>query len=438
MRLHSDGSIYFSGHSSPSFQPTPGAYQDKINGPGDAIVGRLDPTGSRLLFATYLGGPKNDLILRNAVAPDGSIWVTLSSYDPCCSGSDYRLIRLDAEGKNKLVDLPFYVGDITTNQNGELLAITQDPHPPSANAFMTNACPFYGLGYARLSADGKLLFFTYLPQSSDTDFHSVGPHGLPVVRVDTPLQGSDHFEIIENQDMGVFAGCMVNAASYTVGDVVTPGEIVSIFGSKLGPDKGVAFSLESGYLPTSLGGIQVLVNNRPIPLLYVSASQINAILPFDLQPLSHPETVVKTSNGSASSNRLPASYVANAGLSLFSLDGSGQGQAAAINEDGTVNSPQHPAKPGSRVLLFGTGGGQTNPSSTAGEVTLLEIRWLVNPIPLSAGKIPLDVEFEGAAPGLVSGVNQINIKLPDPMPKIDGYPSGTLPIGRVTISVTGN
>ncbi len=438
MRLHSDGSVYFAGINSPSFQPTPGAYQQTINGPKDAIVGRLDPTGSRLLFATYLGGPAYDTIRSNAVTPDGSVWVTVASYDPCCSNDEYRLIHLDAEGKNKLVDLPFYIGDITTNQNGDLLAITQDPHTPSANAFMTNGCPYYGLGYARISADGSLLFFTYLPQSSQTNFDGIGPHGLPIVTLNAVLQGSNRFEIIEGQDMGILAGCMVNAASYTVGDRFSHGEIVTIFGSKLGPNNGVAFSLESGHLPTSLGDMQVLVNNQPIPLLYVSSSQINAILPFDLQPLSHPEMVVTTSNGAATSNLLPASYVADASLSLFSLDGSGQGQAAAINEDGSVNSPQHRAKPGSRVLLFGTGGGQTNPSSTAGEVTPLEIRWLVNSIALSAGKIPLDVEFEGAAPGLVSGVNQINIKLPDPMPKIDGYPSGTLPIGNVTISVTGN
>jgi hypothetical protein len=57
IRLHSDGSVYFIGQSSPSFQPSRGAFQTKLNGPTDGIIGRLDPSGSRLLFATYLGGP---------------------------------------------------------------------------------------------------------------------------------------------------------------------------------------------------------------------------------------------------------------------------------------------------------------------------------------------------------------------------------------------
>ena len=132
-------------------------------------------------------------------------------------------------------------------------------------------------------------------------------------------------------------------------------------------------------------------------------------------------------------------------LTLFTLSGTGTGPAAAINQDGTVNSPQHPAYPGSRVMLFGTGGGATNPPSIAGEITPAEIRKLVGPTSVFAPGVGfLTVEFAGAAPGLAAGVTQINVVLPNVLPKMDGRDSALLPIqaggdfrlGRQTNEVT--
>jgi uncharacterized protein (TIGR03437 family) len=108
-----------------------------------------------------------------------------------------------------------------------------------------------------------------------------------------------------------------------------------------------------------------------------------------------------------------------------------------------------PAKPGSTVALFGTGGGQTNPPSLAGEITPLVLRPLVNPPFVMIGYVAMvNVEWAGAAPGLVSGVTQINVKLPDVIPVVPGIPKGTIPLlvvgeggfytGGGTISVAVN
>jgi uncharacterized protein (TIGR03437 family) len=101
-------------------------------------------------------------------------------------------------------------------------------------------------------------------------------------------------------------------------------------------------------------------------------------------------------------------------------------------------------------MLFGTGGGQTNPSSVAGEVTPLELRPLLS-VPqvyiLSSTAIPMNVEYAGAAPTLLSGVTQLNVTLPDAIPT--SYPPGTLHLSvveagvpyfsaTVTIYVSGN
>ena len=101
-----------------------------------------------------------------------------------------------------------------------------------------------------------------------------------------------------------------------------------------------------------------------------------------------------------------------------------------LNEDGTVNSQEHPAQPGSTVSLFGTGGGQTVPASVAGEITPPGLRPLVNnpQVGIYNGPLTLSLQYAGAAPGLVSGVTQINVTLPVVFPFVEDFPAGTLPL----------
>src|SRR5262249_39084041 len=83
-KLHTDGSIYFSGTAAAGFPVTPGAYQSTPSGGYDAVIARLDPNGTKLIFGTYLGGSTTDWILRMAVAPDGSVWAAVDSFTDCC------------------------------------------------------------------------------------------------------------------------------------------------------------------------------------------------------------------------------------------------------------------------------------------------------------------------------------------------------------------
>ncbi len=210
---------------------------------------------------------------------------------------------------------------------------------------------------------------------------------------------------------------------------LSPGAIVSIFGSGLGPQPGVAFDLVNGRVPLSLGGTQVLVDGIPTPILYSSYGQLNVILPFSLVTgSSHP--IVQVISNTTSANPLSSSYVQAGGISLFRTGTA----AAAVNQDGTLNSPQSPAPPGSTVALFGTGGGQTVPPSLAGEVTPPELRYLANQpqVQIAGTGFILSPTYAGAAPGLISGVDQINITLPNPIPTAPGYPKGTLPLQVLT------
>ncbi len=122
-------------------------------------------------------------------------------------------------------------------------------------------------------------------------------------------------------------------------------------------------------LSTSLGGTQVWMAGQtaPLPLLFVSDTQINAILPNGFSNNLSIASPIWVTTGSTSSE-----YYSEFGLqavpTLFTSSGFGYGQLAALNRDGTVNSPENPAARGSFVSLFGTGGGITSPIIGSGQV----------------------------------------------------------------------
>ncbi|MEP6538889.1 MAG: hypothetical protein ABJF23_26375 [Bryobacteraceae bacterium] len=422
-KLHSDGSVYYAGYSTGGFPVTAGAYQQAPAGKEDAIVGRLDPSGSKLVFGTYIGGVDTDWILRTAVAPDGSVWAAVSSFVQCCVNIRNRLVRFDPNGQRLLADKPIDVGDVAVDPAGSLHATAAGPFTVGPDAFLGNACAQSALAYIKLSPSGEQLFASYLPYGSGTDFDGKSVRGLPILKI-----GDGRFEVAEGQSMGVYTGCVLDAASFGNPDTISPGEIVTLFGSRMGPLEGIAFRPQDGRVPTSLGGTRVLVNGEPVPILFASYWQVNAILPYSLQEGARPKIQVE-SNGSVG-NELAGSFVQRARISLFRTDNTANPPAAALNEDGTVNSARNPAKNGSRVVLFGTGGGPTVPASVAGEITPLELRRLQYgaTVQIAQRGPMLMVEFAGAAPGLVAGVIQINVKLPDALADIEGYPRGVLPL----------
>jgi len=117
--------------------------------------------------------------------------------------------------------------------------------------------------------------------------------------------------------------------------------------------------------------------------------------------------------------------------SLFTADQSGKGQGAILNQDGSVNSDSNPADQGSIVVLWGTGDGQTDPPGVDGVLAPDVLADLARPllgVTVQIDNLDADVIYDGAAPGLVAGVLQINVRLPD------GVHSGDVP---VVVSVGG-
>jgi uncharacterized protein (TIGR03437 family) len=204
---------------------------------------------------------------------------------------------------------------------------------------------------------------------------------------------------------------IVNAACYT-GQAVAPGEIVLLFGSGLGPPE-LLLALPDGsrQMPLALSGIRVLFDGSQAPLLYVQDNQLSVIVPYTVSGNSNVQVQVE-SQGVLS---LPATLeVLPSWPCLFTLDGSGRGPAAVLNQDGTVNTPANPAPRGSVVSLYATGGGDLEPQTLAGLLAPFDPLHRVRlPVSVTLGGVPASVEYAGASPGLVTGLVQINVRIPD-------------------------
>jgi len=118
---------------------------------------------------------------------------------------------------------------------------------------------------------------------------------------------------------------------------------------------------------------------------------------------------------------------------IFTADASGHGQAVAINEDGNLNSASNPAAVGSVLVLYATGTGQTNPAVTDGTISNdpNNLPQPLLPVSVKVNGLDAQVLYAGAAPGLVAGVAQLNVRIPAGVPAANTIPI-VLQVGNST------
>lgn len=202
---------------------------------------------------------------------------------------------------------------------------------------------------------------------------------------------------------------VLNGASQEAG-TVAPGEIFSIFGQNIGPATPAGFALGSnGKVATNLGGVQVLFDGLPAPLLYTSATQINAIVPYEVAGQSATNVVVNFSSLNIPAGGVPVTASAPA---IFTLDFTGQGGGAVRNQDNSVNTPANPAPRGSIVQIYATGQGVTSPPGVTGEITGTSAKKPLLPVSVQIGGIDAQVMYAGSAPEEISGLVQVNAVVP--------------------------
>ena len=238
------------------------------------------------------------------------------------------------------------------------------------------------------------------------------------------------FGLLAGAASGVTVSSVTSAAGPALG-VIAPGEIVKIYGTGLGPAVGAQFSVDpaTGMVDSTLAGTRACYSEAiAAPILYASATQVNAIVPYEIAgqaQVALQVTYQSSPSAQTSTSAVLTLQVAGAAPGVFTVSKTGSGQAAAINQDGSLNGPSNPAPKGSYVSVYFTGGGQTNPSGVTGSVNTEVLKYLLQTPSVTVGGQTAPVTFAGAAPDYVDGLNQLNIRL-----------SNNTPAGSQPISIT--
>jgi len=348
----------------PSLPATAGAYQSAFSGPytpgvtyplppTDAFALKLNPAGTAVVWASYLGGTGVDAAKSVALDASGNVWLTGTTASPT---------------------FPNLQG--WSNGGGDFLAAFN----PSGSALVYSARYPNDAVSQSVAADPTGLL------------HVAGPTGI----VGTVMPGG-------TPTMRIFG--IANAAAGPLVGRIVPAELVSIYGPHIGPATPVSATAVSGFLPTSLGGVQVFFNGVAMPLLYVSDSQINAVAPQSATPGSSMTVHIVSNN--VTSPDYPLTVIAAEPEIFRNADGT----AATLNQDGTLNSAANPAKAGSIVSIWVTGTGSIYPRPLDGQISTAAQDYDCCQVEMgsSSGAVVL---YAGAAPGMVAGVVQINFQVP--------------------------
>jgi uncharacterized protein (TIGR03437 family) len=332
-----DGTVYVGGYvlggGDVPFPTTPGAFQQRLPrklelwtsgsggmplvvGPTAAFISRLGADGSSILASTLLGGSMSESIDSLALDEKG---------------------RVIASG------------------------VTQSRDFPATGVFGTPCGPDRGRSYSAR-------FVTRLDARLETMERSVVAAGVSSPGLPQgPVRGSlflllDSSRALIDLDRDEVSdvACAVSGASYEGLSAVTPGQLVTLFGRGLGPANLLSFETGDS-LPSTVDGTEVLFNGLRAPILAAHSSQLNVVAPLGVEPLVWLE--VKR-NGERIylrhlrwfiNNPDPLIQVTDAGTATPSPDSRHLLLADALNEDGTRNSAENPALPGSQVTVFATG-----------------------------------------------------------------------------------
>jgi uncharacterized protein (TIGR03437 family) len=204
---------------------------------------------------------------------------------------------------------------------------------------------------------------------------------------------------------------------------VAPGEILSLYGQGIGPEIALGPQLVSGRVDTVAGGVRVLFDGVPAPVLLAGYFQVNVQVPYEIA--GRRKTAVQLIYRDLPSNLVELDVVESAPAIFTTFVGGSD--ALALNEDGSINSPSNPAPRGSVLALFGTGAGQTSPPAITGVPAAAAAPGL--PASVTVGGRDAEVLYAGPAPTLL-GVTQINIRIPADLP-------GNSPRAAVVLTIKG-
>jgi uncharacterized protein (TIGR03437 family) len=384
---------------------TPGAYQPKVNyacfilgigpptppgGGADAFVLKLDPAFSTAQALTYLGGICDDAGESILLQPSGNIWVGGSP------SSGFPLVtpfEISGGGGGFVSEFNPDVSQLLFSSYSDGGYLAQDPG---------GAIYVAGSGQ-EIPATAKTP-----PGATDVSLTKINPESAPPVVIDSIGPSTANEQVTNLPGLS--------------GTTIAPGELIAITGTNLGPSSTVNAQLDStGRLPFQVDGVSVSFNGYLAPVISVQANTIVCFAPFEI---SGQTNVTVTANGQSSTPvRVLAAPSAPYVLTI-------------INQDGTLNSANHPAPQGSVVSFYVTGLGVTSPLSQDGSVSMPPLPAPVMPVNVAFNGTYVHPQFEGAAYGLVAGITQVNVQIPvatyssNPVTAVVGGPAVQIYVGQ--------
>lgn len=410
------GNVYVAGGAySADFPITAGAYQTKLRAAqpvaapanfsqigSNAFVAELNPAGTNLVYSTFVGGSGSDH--ANAMAIDGSgnayFAGTTTSLDLPVVGAALQRVNKAAVASNAGTAFAAELNATGTALTyatflGGSGTVTSGNQPEGDTAYglaLDGAGNLYVAG-GTWSADFPASQGAF--QTSNKAAAN-GQNGF-VAKLNPAAPPSGGPPAIR-PNLGV-----VDSASDA--PVVAAGGLATIFGYSLADSSASATVVP---LTRTLGGTQVTIGGLPAPLLYVSPSQINFQVPWELAGQSEATVVVTTAAGNSSAVKANLSAVAPA---IFTANGSGVGQGDVFTLQFQYAEAATPATRGQYVVIYSTGlGTVANQPATGATVSDASATTVQMPT-VTIGGVQASTNFVGLAPGYV-GVYQINALVP--------------------------
>jgi uncharacterized protein (TIGR03437 family) len=345
-----------------------------------------------------------------------------------------RLFRIGSDGLIHTVQIDFTGQNCVLDSAGNIYAAVYENH--TVQKILPNGTTLWigGDGYTGYAGDGGVGTSAFMAQ----------PYGVAVDKSGNVYVAEAANAIIRQLTPVPFSiGAISNAATNqpfsapptAAGDAtvaIAPGEIITLFGTGLGPSTLTVNTLKNGVFGTQLAGTTVMIGGTAAPIVYTSSSLVSAIVPFEVVApatgFSTTSVYVIYQGQQSVTSTVPLAATAPG---IFTASATGSGQALAMNQDGTgtLNSATSPIAIGSYITIYGTGAGQTTPASVDGALapTVQPFPTPVDTITATVGGFSAVVSYAGAAPGLVDGLLQVNLQIP----------TGVLP-GTAEVILTSN
>ncbi|MEO8593098.1 MAG: SBBP repeat-containing protein [Candidatus Solibacter sp.] len=469
----SAGNVYVAGQTtSADFPVTASAVQRQLKGAQDGFAAKLDSAG-RVVFATYLGGSGNDTPAAVQIDSAGNVYVagqttsldfptTEGSFEPTAvvplwnsTGPGGFATKIAANGSSLAWSSYVMAADhypqqgvthmaVTAAGDAYIAGLTGAGFPVTVTApqicydgavWLGDPNPItrseHNVFVAHLDAAGALRDATYagrvanlvrgLSLASDGSVLLLSAASGASIKSQIRFAGG-----VPAQPAACLSANVLNSATLanslygsSAAPGIVPGEAITLTGIGLGPEVGVAGQPDAqGRAPRQIAGVQVLFDGQPVPLTYVQSRQINVMAPTELA--TGRDITITVVHDQATIGPIQAS-VSNYGYAgVFRLQPGASTQAAAVNQDGSINGPNHPAARGSVVSVWGTGFGLSegacptggmNPAGAANLAEPLRV-FIADATPAGTPITYTPPLYAGNAPGLPCGVVQINFLVP--------------------------